>query len=187
MVFSENWIRWFSCIAGLQQEGLFRKSGHIGRQKVLRELIEASPETGSEVIVTQLNSGNFSPHDVASLLKSFLGDMPQPLLTDRHYSAYCQLPGKARKWEDWGGGSLEASFTLNLQMLININLLLVDLLPCWKIVPNASRSMGQVHTLTTSRQSLDSTCSSRHGLLQTTADSSAVAAAAAWGEPEAPA
>jgi hypothetical protein len=62
---------------------------------VLRELVEASPETGSEVVETQLNSGNFSPHDVASLLKSFLGEVPEPLLTEKHFVAHTQLPDMA--------------------------------------------------------------------------------------------
>ena len=82
------------CCAGLQQEGLFRKSGHIGRQRVLRDHIESSAEMGVEVVHAELHSALYSPHDVASLLKSFLGEMPEPLLTEKHYVAHFQVPGK---------------------------------------------------------------------------------------------
>ncbi|ELU05337.1 hypothetical protein CAPTEDRAFT_221307 [Capitella teleta] len=103
----------------LQQEGLFRKCGNINRQRILRELVESTPDTGSEVIESQLNSGNFSPHDVANLLKAFLGELPQPLLTEKHFVAHTQVP-------DMAPCKHLQTVQLLLQLLPQVNLRLLD-------------------------------------------------------------
>ena len=38
-----------------------------------------------------LDKGEFSVHECASVLKSFLSELPEPLLTDRFFHAHCQV------------------------------------------------------------------------------------------------
>jgi len=40
-----------------------------------------------------LNAGGYTVHDCASVLKGFLADLPEPLLTDAYYTAHCQIAG----------------------------------------------------------------------------------------------
>uniref|UniRef100_A0A3B5A3X5 Rho-GAP domain-containing protein n=1 Tax=Stegastes partitus TaxID=144197 RepID=A0A3B5A3X5_9TELE len=58
----------------LHVEGLFRVPGNSVRQQALKELLNS----GADV---DLESGDFHPNDVATLLKTFLGELPEPLLT----------------------------------------------------------------------------------------------------------
>ncbi|CAD5112227.1 DgyrCDS1457 [Dimorphilus gyrociliatus] len=76
----------------VKQEGLFRKSGHQVRQRQLRSKIH-----NWEDVTMELEDGVYSPHDCASVLKGFLGEMPEPLLTEAHYLAYCQIPDFAKR------------------------------------------------------------------------------------------
>lgn len=75
-----------SCTSDLQVEGLFRVPGNSVRQQTLRELLNS----GADV---DLESGDFHPNDVATLLKSFLGELPEPLLTHRHFHAHLKIAG----------------------------------------------------------------------------------------------
>ncbi|XP_056265029.1 rho GTPase-activating protein 19 isoform X2 [Pseudoliparis swirei] len=68
----------------LQVEGLFRVPGNSARQQALKELLNS----GADV---DLQSGAFHPHDVATLLKTFLGELPEPLLTQRHLHAHLKI------------------------------------------------------------------------------------------------
>ncbi|CAM9142494.1 unnamed protein product [Lampetra planeri] len=68
----------------LHVEGLFRVPGNSNRQQALRELLNS----GAGV---DLDSGDFHPNDVATLLKTFLGDLPEPLLTHRHFHAHLKI------------------------------------------------------------------------------------------------
>ncbi|XP_061741702.1 rho GTPase-activating protein 19 isoform X2 [Nerophis ophidion] len=68
----------------LHVEGLFRVPGNSARQQVLKELLCS----GAAV---DLQSGDFHPNDAATLLKSFLGELPEPLLTHRHYHAHLKI------------------------------------------------------------------------------------------------
>ncbi len=74
--------------AGLKQEGLFRKSGQLNRQKVLRERLNCGEDVSGD-----LEAGEYSAHDCANLLKAYLAELPEPLLLERHYKAFCQVPG----------------------------------------------------------------------------------------------
>ncbi|XP_033126425.1 rho GTPase-activating protein 19-like isoform X2 [Anneissia japonica] len=65
------------------KEGIFRVPGNSERQRLLKEKINSG-------VVIDLDSDRFTPHDVACVLKTFLGDLPEPLLTDRHYTAHVQ-------------------------------------------------------------------------------------------------
>lgn len=65
-----------------------------GRQNTLRDHIECSVEMGVDMLETELNKEEYSPHDVADLLKLYLRELPEPLLTENHYVAYLQVPSK---------------------------------------------------------------------------------------------
>lgn len=68
----------------ISQEGLFRKSGSLTRQQELKNLLNSGGDLN-------LDSGSHSAHDCASVLKSFLADLPEPLLTEAHYSIHCKI------------------------------------------------------------------------------------------------
>ncbi|XP_068177924.1 rho GTPase-activating protein 19 isoform X2 [Antennarius striatus] len=68
----------------LHVEGLFRVPGNSVRQQNLKELLNS----GADV---DLDSGDFHPNDVATLLKTFLGELPEPLLTHRHFNAHLKI------------------------------------------------------------------------------------------------
>ncbi|XP_028266916.1 rho GTPase-activating protein 19 isoform X2 [Parambassis ranga] len=68
----------------LHVEGLFRVPGNSVRQQTLKELLNS----GADV---DLESGDFHPNDVATLLKTFLGELPEPLLTHRHFHAHIKI------------------------------------------------------------------------------------------------
>ena len=42
-------------------------------------------------VVIDLDGGEFSVHECSGVLKSFLSDLPEPLLTDACYRAHCQV------------------------------------------------------------------------------------------------
>ncbi|XP_018323192.1 rho GTPase-activating protein 19-like isoform X2 [Agrilus planipennis] len=64
--------------------GIFRRTGSLTRQQALKNLLIQ----GSELC---LENSKFSVHDCASVLKGFLAELSEPLLTDAHFPAYCQL------------------------------------------------------------------------------------------------
>lgn len=67
-------------------EGIFRRTGSLSRQQELRSLLNRG-------VTLALEGGPYSVHDCASVLKGFLADLHEPLLTDAHYPAYCQIAG----------------------------------------------------------------------------------------------
>ncbi|KAM4729494.1 rho GTPase-activating protein 19-like [Anableps anableps] len=78
----------------LHVEGLFRVPGHSLRQAALREMLN----TGAEI---DLETGDFHPNDAATLLKAFLGELPEPLLTHRHYHAHLKI-GELTRFDEKG-------------------------------------------------------------------------------------
>ncbi|XP_068573661.1 rho GTPase-activating protein 19-like [Cebidichthys violaceus] len=78
----------------LHVEGLFRVPGHSLRQAALREMLNA----GAEI---DLETGDFHPNDAATLLKAYLGELPEPLLTHRHYHAHLKI-GELTRFDDGG-------------------------------------------------------------------------------------
>ncbi|KAH8252506.1 hypothetical protein KR032_000289, partial [Drosophila birchii] len=68
----------------LTQEGLFRKTGAVSRQNELRLHIQNDKPLDLEL-------AGFSAHDCATVFKSFLAELPEPLLTDAHYPAHLQI------------------------------------------------------------------------------------------------
>ncbi|XP_053548936.1 rho GTPase-activating protein 19 [Bombina bombina] len=67
-------------------EGLFRVPGNSNRQQSLKDLLN----NGIDI---DMDSGEFHPKDVATVLKMFLGELPEPLLTHRHYHAHLKIAG----------------------------------------------------------------------------------------------
>uniref|UniRef100_A0A673AQ93 Rho GTPase-activating protein 19 n=1 Tax=Sphaeramia orbicularis TaxID=375764 RepID=A0A673AQ93_9TELE len=78
----------------LHVEGLFRVPGHSLRQTALREMLNS----GAEI---DLETGDFHPNDAATLLKVFLGELPEPLLTHRHYHAHLKI-GELSRFDEKG-------------------------------------------------------------------------------------
>lgn len=74
----------------INHEGLFRIPGNSGRQQKLKNRINSR-----EVI--DLDSDEFTTNDIACVLKTFLGDLPEPLLTDRQYHAHVEAAGNSYK------------------------------------------------------------------------------------------
>ncbi|XP_069756522.1 rho GTPase-activating protein 19 isoform X1 [Narcine bancroftii] len=70
----------------LHVEGLFRVPGNMIRQQSLREALNGGMDL-------DLDSGEFHPNDAATLLKMFLGELPEPLLSHRHYNAHLKIAG----------------------------------------------------------------------------------------------
>lgn len=74
-------------ISDIEVEGLFRKTGSNARQMLLKEMLNKSSDLN-------LDEGQFSPHDCASVLKGFLKELPECLMVDKFAKAHCQLCGK---------------------------------------------------------------------------------------------
>ncbi|XP_059586243.1 rho GTPase-activating protein 19 isoform X1 [Alligator mississippiensis] len=68
----------------LRVEGLFRVPGNSVRQQLLKDALNS----GLDV---DLDSGEFHSNDVATLLKVFLGELPEPLLTRKHFHAHLKI------------------------------------------------------------------------------------------------
>lgn len=80
---NNNLMDW---ISDLKTEGLFRKTGNVARQRLLKEWLNE----GVDLILDQ---ESFTPHDCATVLKNYLSELPDPLLTERHYQAHLQVVG----------------------------------------------------------------------------------------------
>ncbi|XP_046431908.1 uncharacterized protein LOC124185314 isoform X1 [Neodiprion fabricii] len=77
-------IEYLSTEQSIVQEGIFRRTGKLTRQQDLKNALYQG-------IRLNFEDGQFSVHDCASVLKSFLAELPEPLLTDLHYPAHCQI------------------------------------------------------------------------------------------------
>lgn len=69
----------------LQEEGLFRKTGGITRQRELKQQILDD---------CSLCLTPYTTHDRASVIKHLLSDIPEPLLMTRHFEAFRQALGQ---------------------------------------------------------------------------------------------
>jgi hypothetical protein len=56
--------------------------------------LECAFSQGNTELEKELREGLLSPHDVASLLKLFLRELPEPLLTSKPHAVYAQLAGE---------------------------------------------------------------------------------------------
>ncbi|XP_061192954.1 rho GTPase-activating protein 19-like isoform X1 [Saccostrea echinata] len=77
-------IEFLSRPENLKTEGLFRKTGNVARQRLLKEWL-------NEGVDLCLDQETFTPHDCATVLKNYLSELPEPLLTERHYQAHLQV------------------------------------------------------------------------------------------------
>ncbi|KAG8176420.1 hypothetical protein JTE90_018410 [Oedothorax gibbosus] len=66
------------------KEGLFRKTGSLARQNELKTLLRI----GDNI---DFSAGLYTVHDCACVLKCFLAELQEPLLSEAHYSAHCQI------------------------------------------------------------------------------------------------
>ncbi|XP_060797180.1 si:zfos-588f8.1 isoform X9 [Neoarius graeffei] len=74
---------------GLYTEGIYRKSGSANRMKELRQLLEADPIT--------VCLEDYPIHTVTGLVKQWLRELPEPLMTFNHYNDFLhavELPEK---------------------------------------------------------------------------------------------
>ena len=70
----------------MKQQGLFRKSGVKTRIAKLRDFCESNPD-GSDFCEYRENS----PYDVADLVKMYLRELPEPLMTLRLSSTFTTI------------------------------------------------------------------------------------------------
>lgn len=80
----------FCVCVDIVQEGIFRRTGSVARQNELRSRLNGF---GTNGVAMNLDSGTYSVHDVASVLKGILADLPEPLLTDTYCPAHVQMAG----------------------------------------------------------------------------------------------
>ncbi|RUS78184.1 hypothetical protein EGW08_014043, partial [Elysia chlorotica] len=78
-------IRFLKTEQNICKEGLFRKPGNRSRMNTLRETLIV------QGTATRLDPEVYTPYDVAGVLKEFLRDLPEPLLTDKHMEAHRQI------------------------------------------------------------------------------------------------
>eukprot|EP00043_Microstomoeca_roanoka_P009686 m.92253 g.92253 ORF g.92253 m.92253 type:complete len:561 (+) comp14659_c1_seq2:121-1803(+) len=67
---------------GVQEEGIFRKAGSAARIKELRQICE---DAFGDI---DFEKAEVRPHDASALLKQFLRETPEPLLTDNYIEAF---------------------------------------------------------------------------------------------------
>lgn len=69
------------------QEGIFRRTGAVSRQNELKTCLMQDKDIN-------IKDGGYSVHDCATVLKGFLADLPEPLMTDKYNQVYKQIAGK---------------------------------------------------------------------------------------------
>uniref|UniRef100_A0AAR5Q4J4 Rho-GAP domain-containing protein n=1 Tax=Dendroctonus ponderosae TaxID=77166 RepID=A0AAR5Q4J4_DENPD len=76
----------------LTVEGIFRRTGSLERQNELKTSL-------LQGIAINLEDSVFTVHDCASVLKGFLADLPEPVITDIQFPLYCQIAESFRLHE----------------------------------------------------------------------------------------
>uniref|UniRef100_A0A6Q2Z6D9 Myosin IXA n=1 Tax=Esox lucius TaxID=8010 RepID=A0A6Q2Z6D9_ESOLU len=74
---------------GLYTEGIFRKSGSTNKIKELRQ--------GLDTDVSSMNLDDYNIHVIASVLKQWLRDLPNPLMTFELYEEFLRAMGKNKR------------------------------------------------------------------------------------------
>uniref|UniRef100_A0A8C7CSF8 Unconventional myosin-IXAa-like n=1 Tax=Oncorhynchus kisutch TaxID=8019 RepID=A0A8C7CSF8_ONCKI len=74
---------------GLYTEGIFRKSGSTNKIKELRQ--------GLDTDVSSMNLDDYNIHVIAGVLKQWLRDLPNPLMTFELYEEFLRAMGKNQK------------------------------------------------------------------------------------------
>ncbi|GAB0087795.1 hypothetical protein DMENIID0001_021450 [Sergentomyia squamirostris] len=80
----QNIMDFLSEEENIVQEGIFRRTGALSRQADLKNMLSLGQ-------TVHFKDACFTVHDCASVLKGFLAEMPEPLLTDAYHSSHCQL------------------------------------------------------------------------------------------------
>lgn len=78
-----------TCIVDMSVEGIFRKNGNIRRLKELSDEMDANPNN--------VHLSNETPVQVAALIKKFLRELPEPLLTYKLYKLFTVVSSKYMK------------------------------------------------------------------------------------------
>ncbi|KAI9067142.1 RhoGAP-domain-containing protein [Trametes sanguinea] len=99
---AQHILRW-----GVQEEGLFRVSGRSSHVAKLR----AEFDVGSDYDLTACEPGDLDPHAVASIFKTFLRELPEPLLTSA-LMPYFEAAVKSD--QDEGGNTGDSSRTITM-------------------------------------------------------------------------
>ncbi|XP_033356792.1 uncharacterized protein LOC117237175 [Bombus vosnesenskii] len=111
-------IEYLSKEQNIIQEGIFRRTGKLTRQQDLKTALYQG-------IPLNLNDGRYSVHDCASVLKGFLAELPEPLLSDLHYPAHCQIAELCSSDLSGNDARLLRSLQLLLLLLPSINRVLL--------------------------------------------------------------
>lgn len=74
-------------VTDIDAEGIFRISGNKKRQEELKHLLDKDVEI-------DFDKDNYTEHDVASSLKQFLAELPEPIITSAHVKIHMQIIGK---------------------------------------------------------------------------------------------
>lgn len=98
-------------IIDMSVEGVFRKNGNIRRLKELSEAIDKDPSS--------VNLSEDNPVQVAALLKKFLRDLPDPLLTFKLHRLFVVSQSK------WGLGAVGGT-PAYVSLHSNVNHLYLD-------------------------------------------------------------
>ena len=69
-------------------EGIFRKNGNIKRLNTVTEALDRDPSS--------VNLADDNPVQLAALLKKFLRDLPDPLMTFRLHRLFCAAESTLR-------------------------------------------------------------------------------------------
>jgi len=72
------------------EEGIFRKTGTVRKQQELLERIERGEDL-------ELEAGHYTTHECASVLKTFLANLTEPLVTAACYKAHLQVAAIPRE------------------------------------------------------------------------------------------
>ncbi|XP_015795600.1 rho GTPase-activating protein 19 [Tetranychus urticae] len=79
-------INFISQDSNIVQEGIFRRCGSLVRQQELKSKL-------NQGLSVDLANGQYNVHDCANVLKTFLSELSEPLLTDIFYKINCEIPG----------------------------------------------------------------------------------------------
>lgn len=99
-------------------EGIFRKTGNICRQKQLKSKLLSGK-------LTQNDMADLSPHDCANVLKRYINNLPEPVLTLKLFNVFVKIADITRPSKEETKTAKISAVQLALQLLPpdNLNLL----------------------------------------------------------------
>ncbi|CAC5404191.1 ARHGAP19 [Mytilus coruscus] len=102
----------------ISTEGLFRKTGNICRQKQLKAKLDSAT-------LTQKYLSSLTPHDSANVLKRYIHNLPEPLLTRKFFNLYVHITNisKSTKEETKSAKIQAIRLVIHLLPSDNLNLL----------------------------------------------------------------